>query len=170
MIQLLQDVRSRAARTCCPKHLLLVEDNPAHARLFALHLESLSCEITVHWVQDGERALQYLRREGDHADRPRPGLIVLDLKMPRMGGHALLNQIKSNHEFRSIPALVLTTSLLEDDLGRARQNGVDAYLAKPVNLEQLAQVINALMCGSCNRVCPDETGVRLTPRETFDSR
>jgi CheY-like chemotaxis protein len=95
-------------------------------------------------VGDGEEALAFLRHEGnfsDPASSPRPGLILLDLKMPRMGGLELLQIVKSDPDLREIPVVVLTTSTEESDIKSSFQNGVAGYIVKPVTFEKFAEAI-----------------------------
>lgn len=97
-------------------------------------------------VKDGEELLQYLRHEGDYkgTEHKRPGVILLDLNMPRMDGREALKELKSDPELRDIPVVVFTTSKAEEDIVRSYQLGVNSFITKPVNFENLIQVMQAL--------------------------
>lgn len=101
----------------------------------------------IHFVGDGEQLIAYLRNEGPYSDRaayPRPGLILLDLNMPRMDGREALREIKADPELRSIPVVVLTTSKAEEDILRTYDLGANSYITKPVSFEGLIQVMGGL--------------------------
>jgi CheY-like chemotaxis protein len=98
-------------------------------------------------VEDGEELMDYLHRRGKYAspkDAPRPGLILLDLNMPRKDGREALKEIKAEPELRSIPVIVLTTSKAEEDIYRTYDLGVNSFITKPVNFESLVAVMKAL--------------------------
>jgi two-component system response regulator len=97
-----------------------------------------------HTVNDGEELLSFLRREGKYADAPRPGLILLDLNMPKKDGREALSEIKRDPRFRSIPIVVLTTSSQEEDILRSYDLGANSYITKPVTFEALVKVLGAL--------------------------
>lgn len=98
------------------------------------------------YVEDGEELLEYLRGEGRFAGRARrlPGLILLDLNMPRMDGRTVLKHIKSDPELRRIPVIVLTTSKAEEDILRTYDLGVSSFITKPVSFEGLVDVVRTL--------------------------
>jgi CheY-like chemotaxis protein len=127
-----------------PIEILLVEDNAADV-LFTrqvLDRSELDCRLTV--ARDGEEALVVLRREGAHADTPRPDLVLLDLNMPRMNGLELLEVVKSSPELCTIPILILTSSIADDDVQRAYSQHVNAYIRKPVDLNSLSDIVHAI--------------------------
>jgi CheY-like chemotaxis protein len=95
-------------------------------------------------VNDGVKALAYLRREDDYADAPRPDLILLDLNLPRMGGHEVLQQIKSDADLQRIPVVVLTTSDAEEDVLRSYNLHANAYVTKPVDFERFLSVVRQI--------------------------
>lgn len=98
-------------------------------------------------VEDGVELLQYLRREDKYEDKdlyPRPGLILLDLNMPRMDGREALQKIKADPELRSIPVVILTTSKQEEDMVKGYGLGAASYITKPVNFEGLVDLMKAI--------------------------
>ncbi|MDP5033242.1 MAG: response regulator [Paraglaciecola sp.] len=101
----------------------------------------------LYCVEDGVELLQYLRREGKYQDKdlyPRPGLILLDLNMPRMDGREALQEIKADPDLRSIPVVILTTSKQEEDMIKGYGSGAASYITKPVNFEGLVGLMKAI--------------------------
>ncbi len=128
-------------------HILLAEDDPDDRLLTRRALEKSRLASTVDTVEDGEELMKYLRREGKYADAEsasRPGLILLDLNMPRMDGREALKKIKSDSELRRIPVIVLTTSEAEQDILQTYDLGVNAFVTKPVTFDDLANTLQAL--------------------------
>lgn len=127
-----------------PIEILLVEDNPADVRFFreALHLAGIRHQLSV--VTDGEDALVFLRRRGHHRNAPRPEVIVLDLKLPRVSGHAVLGAIKLDPELRLIPIVVLSSSHAPRDQERSYDLDADYYVTKPIGLDLLAGELKIL--------------------------
>jgi CheY-like chemotaxis protein len=95
-------------------------------------------------VNDGEELMAFLRREGKYVDAPRPGLILLDLNMPKKDGREALAEIKRDPNLRSIPIVVLTTSSQEEDILRSYDLGANSYITKPVTFDALVKVLGAL--------------------------
>lgn len=127
--------------------ILLAEDDPDDRLLTRRALKKSRLANTIQAVEDGEELMEYLHREGEYADpedSPRPGLILLDLNMPRMDGREALKQIKSDPELRRIPVIVLTTSEAEHDILQSYDLGVNAFVTKPVTFDGLADAIQAL--------------------------
>jgi CheY-like chemotaxis protein len=125
------------------KLLLYVEDNLDHADLVLHSLSRQNPATRVVHVEDGEAALDYLRRSEAGAD-PRPWLILLDLKLPRMDGFEVLRAVKASPEFLDIPVVVLTTSSSDADIEKAYQSHVNSYLVKPVDFPSMDELIRAL--------------------------
>jgi CheY-like chemotaxis protein len=101
----------------------------------------------IRFVEDGVELLDYLKRRGQYSDpekSPCPGLILLDLNMPRMDGREALKEIKSDPELRRIPVVVLTTSKAEEDIIKTYDLGVNSFITKPVTFEGLVQVMKTL--------------------------
>lgn len=130
-----------------PITVLLVEDNPSHAELAIRSLEEHQVANKIYHVSDGEEALDYLFRRGDYADpveSPRPHVVLLDLRLPRIDGLEVLKEIKNSSELKEIPVVVLTTSDAEQDVANAYKQYVNSYLVKPVNFENFTQLMKDL--------------------------
>lgn len=127
-----------------PKDILLVEDSAADALLTRRALEAARLPSRLHLVEDGVKAIAFLRRQPPYADAPRPDLILLDLNMPRKDGRELLAEIKSDEDLRVIPAIVLTTSSAETDVLRCYRLHANCYLTKPASFDSFAAVIASL--------------------------
>jgi CheY-like chemotaxis protein len=127
---------------------ILMADDDADDRLMAREaLEEAGLTNVMKFVEDGEELLDYLRQSGAYADpdsAPRPGLILLDLNMPRMDGREALREIKADPELRRIPVVVLTTSKAEEDILRTYDLGVNSFITKPVTFEGLVEVMKHL--------------------------
>jgi CheY-like chemotaxis protein len=128
------------------KPILLVEDNPKDVELslVALGKSQLANEVVV--VRDGADALDYLRCQGDFRDRPQgnPAVVLLDLKLPKVDGLQVLEQIKGDPHLQSIPVVILTSSREEKDLLRGYRLGVNAYVVKPVSFKEFIGAIQEL--------------------------
>ena len=124
--------------------VLLVEDDPGDVLMTREAFEHHKIRNKLHVVADGVEALQFLRREGEHADAPRPGLVLLDLNLPRMDGREVLAEIKSDESLRSIPVVVLTTSEAEEDILRSYDLHANAYVTKPVDFDRFIDVIRQI--------------------------
>jgi two-component system, chemotaxis family, response regulator Rcp1 len=124
--------------------LLLVEDNPGDIRLTRESLKEWGIPNRLHVVEDGLEALAFLRREGSYADAPRPQLILLDLNLPKMNGHRVLEEIKKDPDLRQIPVLILSTSSADLDIFHAYDNHANCYITKPLQYNQFGRVIDAI--------------------------
>ncbi len=124
--------------------ILLVEDNEGDVRLTREALKEGRIRNRLSVVQDGEQALAFLRREGVHADAPRPDLILLDLNLPRLDGREVLAAIKNDPALKSIPVVVLTSSRTEQDLLRAYDLHANCFITKPVEFEQFIEVVRSI--------------------------
>ena len=127
-----------------PLIILLVEDNPAHAELVMRALESNRVENQIHHVVDGEQALDYLHHRGEFAQpgaSPRPQLVLLDLRLPKIDGLEVLKHIKTTDELRSIPTVVLTTSEAEMDITKAYDGYANSYLVKPIDFDKFKSLM-----------------------------
>ena len=124
--------------------VLLVEDDPGDVLMTKEAFEDYKLQNTLHVVNDGAEAMDFLRRQGEHADAPRPDLVLLDLNLPRMDGREVLQAIKSDPELASIPVVVLTTSEAEEDVLRSYSLHANAYVTKPVDFERFIQVVRQI--------------------------
>ena len=134
-------------------HILLIEDDDGHAMIVEKSFRSLGAPGTFERVRDGVEGVAYVKREGPYADRPRPQLILLDLKMPRMDGHQVLRILKGDDHFKTIPIVVLTTSDAHNDVEQAYSLHANGYLVKPVNFAKFRELIGAVTSywGAWNR-------------------
>lgn len=130
-----------------PVPILLAEDD-ADDQMFAREaLEASRLANSLYIVEDGQELLDFLRREGAYAapaEAPRPGLILLDLKMPRKDGLEALAEIKSDSNLRQIPVVVLTTSGADEDISRSYDLGVNSFIRKPVTFDGLVHAVREL--------------------------
>ena len=130
-----------------PLVILLVEDNSDPAELVLRSLQDHRVANKLHHVGDGEAALDFLFRRGAYSDSaasPRPHVILLDLRLPRVDGLEVLKEIRADEELRSIPVVILTTSEAERDVAVAYDNFVNSYLVKPVDFAKFAQMMTDL--------------------------
>lgn len=130
-----------------PICILLADDDPDDRMLTERALKKSRLANRLEMVEDGEELMKYLHREGEYAEpgaAPRPGLILLDLNMPRKDGREALREIKSDAALRRIPVIVLTTSEAEQDILRSYDLGVNAFVTKPVTFDGLAGAIQRL--------------------------
>lgn len=129
-----------------PITILLVEDDQAHAEIVRRNMADFRVANRIVHVEDGQQALDYLFRREPYADpqsSPRPSLILLDLRMPKVDGLEVLRQIKDCEALRSIPTVVLTTSAAESDLAKAYTYGVGSYLVKPVDFAKFTELMES---------------------------
>lgn len=133
-----------AQESGAPIEILLVEDNPGDVRLTQEAVREARIRNTLNVVNDGEQAIAYVRRQGEYADRPRPDLILLDLNLPRKDGREVLQDLKSDPDLHRIPVVVLTSSAAEQDILRTYDLYANAYVTKPVDLEQFMRVVSSI--------------------------
>ena len=129
-----------------PVTILLVEDDPAHAEIVRRSLKNFRLANRIVHVADGQEALDYLFRKGAYANpetSPRPVIILLDLRLPKVDGLEVLRRIKEDAELVKIPAVVLTTSVTEDDVTIAHAHGAVSYLVKPIDARLLVELLEA---------------------------
>ena len=124
--------------------ILLVDDDAGDVLLTKKALANGKIYNSIHVAHDGVEALAFLRNEGEHANAPRPDLILLDLNMPRMDGREALAKIKQDENLRSIPVVVLTTSDSEQDVLKSYDLQASCYITKPVDLKQFVGVVRTL--------------------------
>ncbi len=124
--------------------ILLVEDNPGDVDLTKEALEGAKVANRLHVVEDGEEALDFLRRRGRYSDAPRPDLILLDLNLPKRDGREVLEAIRADGDLTEIPIVILTSSEADEDIARAYRLHANCYIAKPVSFRQFLTVIQAI--------------------------
>jgi CheY-like chemotaxis protein len=129
-----------------PITILLADDDPDDRRLTQDAFAQSRLANDLRCVEDGQELLDYLRRDGRFRGEqaPRPGLILLDLNMPRLDGREALQAIKADPSLRSIPIVVLTTSKSEEDVFRSYDLGVNSFITKPVSFQGLVEVVRVL--------------------------
>lgn len=128
------------------KRILLVEDSPNDAELTLEALAEINLANEIKWLKDGEEALDYLYLRGAYSGREpiNPILILLDLKLPKVDGRQVLQEIRNDPRLRAIPVVVMTSSREESDLASCYANGVNAYVVKPVNFTEFMDAVKAL--------------------------
>ncbi len=128
--------------------VILMADDDADDRLLCQQaLEESRVVNDLYFVEDGEQLMDYLNRRGKYtapAEAPRPGLILLDLNMPRKDGREALREIKANPDLRRIPIVVMTTSQAEEDIFRSYDLGANSFVTKPVTFDRLVDLMKAL--------------------------
>lgn len=127
--------------------ILLAEDDPDDILLTTEALLECGNQNILKTVRNGEELLDYLRRENDFKDAktsPRPGLIFLDLNMPKKDGREALKEIKADPDLREIPVVVLTTSQQQEDIANSYKLGVNSFISKPVSFEELVETMRAV--------------------------
>ncbi|MFE7741192.1 response regulator [Nocardia sp. NPDC057455] len=127
-----------------PIDILLVEDDPGDELMTREAFEDNKIGNTLHVARDGEEALEFLYRQGRHGGAPRPDLILLDLNLPKYDGRQVLEKIKADPDLAHIPVVVLTTSAAEEDILRSYRLHANAYVTKPVDLDQFVAAIKQI--------------------------
>lgn len=133
-----------ALQTLNAIEILLIEDSPSDANLTMQSLQQAKITNRLHWVEEGEAAMDFLYRRGNYADAPRPDLIVLDLNLPGMDGQEILAEVKADADLRRIPVVILTTSSNEEDVLRSYDLNANCYVTKPFNVQQFIQVVQLI--------------------------
>ena len=124
--------------------VLMVEDDEGDVLMTREAFEYYKIQNRLHVVGDGEQALQFLHRAGPYADAPRPGLILLDVNLPRVSGMEVLEQLKQDDELLMIPVIMLTTSRAEEDIMRSYALHANAFVSKPVDFERFIDAIRQI--------------------------
>lgn len=130
-----------------PLTVLLVEDNEDHTELILRSLRDHRVANKIFHVADGEQALNYLFRRGDYTDpatSPRPHVILLDLRLPKIDGLEVLKEIRTSEELARTPVVILTTSRAEQDVARAYEYHANSYLVKPVDFDSFTRLMDDL--------------------------
>jgi CheY-like chemotaxis protein len=134
------------------RHVLLVDDDADHIRLTRRIIQRGSPAIEIDSVQDGESAIAYLRSRAADASKAAPGLVVLDLHLPRMNGLEVLKTMKNDARLRDIPVVVMSSELRQEDALQARQLGATAVLSKSAGPEAISDALGTL--GAAGSVTP----------------
>ena len=127
--------------------ILLVEDNQDHAELTLKALRNGPSTNEVFWVKDGQEALDFLQQKGRWSDAsaaPRPGLVLLDVNLPKVGGHEVLRRIKADEGLKAIPVIMLTTSDREEEVAASYLAGVNSFVTKPVHFKDFVERIKSV--------------------------
>lgn len=127
--------------------ILIAEDDAEDRMLIREAFDESQLKNTVNFVENGEELLDYLRHKGKYADKrkyPTPGLVLLDLNMPKMDGREALKEIKSDETLRVIPVVVLTTSKANEDIAKTYDLGVSSFIAKPTSFAGLVEITSTL--------------------------
>lgn len=130
-----------------PFTILLVEDNPAHAELVLRSFEDHRVANRIVHLSNGESALDYLFRRGDFTDpdqTPRPHVVLLDLRLPRMDGLEVLREIRQSDDLRTLPVVILTTSEAKRDVAQAYEQYTNSYVVKPLDFEGFTNLMKDL--------------------------
>lgn len=127
-----------------PINVLLVEDDPGDVLMTREALEQHRIRNRLHVVSDGEQAIDFLRHAGDFASARRPGLILLDLNLPRRNGLEVLAEVKSDSELMPIPVVILTTSDAHEDILRSYSLRANAYITKPIDFDRFMNAIRQI--------------------------
>jgi CheY-like chemotaxis protein len=127
-----------------PIDILLVEDDPGDVLMTREAFEHHKIRNVLHVAADGVEALRFVRREPPYEDAPRPGLILLDLNLPKKDGREVLAELKAAPDLRTIPVVVLTTSEAEEDILRSYDLHANAYVTKPVDFDRFVEVVRQI--------------------------
>ena len=127
------------------KHdIMIIEDNESDAMLMREAIKDTLMSNSVYILPEATEAIKFLNKEGDYADKPRPDLILMDLKMPNFDGHEFLQIIKKDPRFSSIPVIVLTASDSNDDVTKSYKLMANCYIVKPVNFVKFKRVVSVI--------------------------
>lgn len=125
-------------------NILLVEDNSDHVILIKAVLKGNGVINGIYDVKDGQEALDFMYNRGKYEDAPKPGLILLDIKLPKLDGFAVLRQLKNDPKFKSIPIIMLSTSAEKEEIAKGYAEGANSYIAKPVKFDEFVRKIQNL--------------------------
>lgn len=124
--------------------ILLIEDNPGDAELARQAMKDSKIQNHLHHVEDGDAAMQFLRRQPPYEDAPRPGLILLDLNLPGKDGREVLEEIKTDDSLKLIPVVILTTSSSDADILKSYQLHANCFITKPLDFKQFIAVTQSI--------------------------
>ena len=126
----------------CQLHILLVEDSESDTMLIRRSFARSQLDHTLYCVEDGEKAVAFLKHDGEYRQVKRPDLIILDLNLPRLDGREVLAQIKQAPNLKRIPVVILTTSSAEQDVVRSYDLHANCYIVKPFDVYDFLQIVN----------------------------
>jgi two-component system, chemotaxis family, response regulator Rcp1 len=135
---------SRISNGLRPIEILLVEDSVSEAELTMEALGDGRVRNRIHWIEDGEDGLTFLRRQGRHAAAPRPDLILLDWHLPRMNGQEVLMEIKQHPDWKRIPVVIMTSSSDEKDVFSAYDRHANCFVTKPVDMDKFLEAVHSI--------------------------
>jgi CheY-like chemotaxis protein len=124
--------------------ILLVEDDPADVELTREGLHDSKMHVHLNVVDDGVKAMKFLRKEEPYKDAPRPDLIILDLNLPKKDGREVLQEIKGDEALKCIPVVVLTTSQDAFDIQRCYELGANCWVSKPIGLDEFIKIVSSV--------------------------
>lgn len=127
-----------------PIEILLIEDNEGDIVLTVEALKTTKIVNNLKVIEDGEKALAYLREEGEYKGRPVPDLILLDLNLPKIDGREILHIIKNDDKIKFIPVVILTTSNSEEDVLKSYLEHANCYITKPLDMEQFIKIVQSI--------------------------
>jgi two-component system, chemotaxis family, response regulator Rcp1 len=124
--------------------ILIVEDNPADVYLIRECMSDKGIIPHLHIVNDGDEALRFLERKAPFADKPMPKLVILDLNLPKISGFQVLEFIKKDNRFKSIPVIILSTSSSSNDIAQSYSLNANCYVVKPKDLEDFSRIVSSI--------------------------
>lgn len=124
--------------------ILLIDDNEGDVTLMTMAFAEGRIASTVHPCRNGEEGLEFLRRQGQYANAPRPDLVLLDLNLPGISGQDVLREIKNDEGLREIPVVIMTSSNAEDDIVQAYRLHANSYVVKPIGMEELIEITSTI--------------------------
>lgn len=127
-----------------PLEILLIEDSLSDANLTIERLSRAQVATAIHWVEDGESGIEFLKRRGEFRDAPRPDLILLDLNLPGLDGHEVLADVKTDPTLQRIPIVVLTTSDDETDVVQSYDLMANCYITKPISIQKFLDIVGLI--------------------------
>lgn len=127
-----------------PIHILLIEDSASDATLISRVLNQSSYQPQIHWLEDGEQAIAYLKQQAPYSEAPRPSLILLDLNLPGLDGREVLDQVKTDPHLKDIPVIVITTSAAPRDVQQSYALCANCYIVKPFDVQGFLQALQTL--------------------------
>ncbi|MCB0317554.1 MAG: response regulator [Bdellovibrionales bacterium] len=125
-------------------NILLVEDDPGDVKLTKRILEKSKLHLTLHVVDDGEKAIDYLKKQGEHSEASTPDLVLLDINLPKKDGMEVLKEIREDSRLTHMPVVILTTSKDQEDIAKSYKLHANCFVTKPVDLSQFTKVVQSI--------------------------